>query len=405
MGLLAIVLAASASVQTPPPVAGPGTIVVTGRRPRDYRAALEACLARHCPVNEDVDATMALAEALYIDGQYHDARTAIRQSLSRNRREARNYPEPVSDLYRANARVARALGLDRDAQFSTREILYTLQAGIPVEDHRHFTARFEIAQSLLAFGQYDQAHRMLGDIAARGRAAGRDDVVAMAELRQLWINHLFRPRGSPPAAELLAMAQSPNLRRSVGAKMLLVRIYGERGDRAEADRLMAELGPGSRRRQLLFNPPYELVQREDGMGVRDRAQVIQQQGFTQEGSLSGQQEGLFSSSVADGMVDNVEDKWIDVGFWIRPDGRVEDIEIVRHRNESSWAEPLLHSISGRRYSTSDGSSTYRLERYTYTAGFDDQPRGRRIATRSPRARVEYFDLSETARPPASRPAS
>jgi hypothetical protein len=141
------------------------------------------------------------------------------------------------------------------------------------------------------------------------------------------------------------------------------------------------------------------------MGVRDRAQVIQQQGFTLEGSLSGQQEGLFSASVADGMVDNVEDKWIDVGFWIRPDGRVEDIEIVRHRNESSWAEPLLHSISGRRYSTSDGSSTYRLERYTYTAGFDDQPRGRRIATRSPRARVEYFDLSETARPPASRPAS
>lgn len=397
MSILSIALAAAAPF-LPPPAAGtaaptePGTIVVTGRRIQDYRAALAACLARHCPPNEDIDATTALAEALYIDGQYQDARTALRQSLSRNRREARNYPEPVSDLYRANARVARAMGLDRDAEVSTREILSSLQAGIPVEDYRHFTARFEIAQQMQAFGQYPQAERMLRDIAMRAAAAGRDDVVAMTELRLLWLDYLQGPRGGPPSSRLLAMARSSDPRRSIGARMLLVRVYSERSETATADRIIAELSRNSPRRQLLFNPPYELRQQQDVTGNRDRIQAIQQG-------------GLFAANLVDRMVDTFRDRWIDVGFWIRPDGRVEDVEIVRRRNDIRWADPLLQSIRGRRYAASDGQSTYRLERYTYTSGFDDQGTMTRTATRSPRARVEYFDLSGLTPPPAEPPAS
>lgn len=402
MAMMSILFAAAAVAQTPPaePPVVPGTIVVTGRRIADYRAALEACLARHCPPNEDIDATVALAEALFIRGEYHDARTTLRRSLSRNRSQSRTYPEPVSDLYRANARVARVLGLDRDAEFSTLQILRSLQAGLPVEDHRHFTARFEIAQSMIAFGQYDHAHRMLRDIAERARAAGRDDVVAMSELRQIWVIHLVSERGAPPSARLLEMAQSPDRRRQIGAKMLLVRIYSERGDHAAAERLMAELGRGSQRRALLFSPPYVLAQNEDVAGNRDRAQTVLQRSMANDDRLSGQREGLYGANMMDRMVGNFEDKWIDVGFWIRPDGKVEDVEVVRRNNETRWAEPLLQSIGGRRYSVNDGTSTYRLERYTYTSGFLDQGAATRTATRSPRARVEYFDLSETARPPS-----
>lgn len=383
-----------------PPAGPPQNIVVVGDRLADLRARLAACLARRCPPNEDIDATMALAESLYVDGQYREARTALRQSLSRNRGEARNYPEPVSDLYRANARVARALGLDRDATFSTWEILRALQAGIPAEDHRHFTARLEIAQSLIAFGQYDQAERLLQELARRAQAAGRDDVVAMAELRQVWISHLQAERGAPPPRRLLDMAQSPDPLRSNGARMLLVRIYSERGDHAAAERLMAELGRGSQRRALLFSPPYVLAQNEDVAGNRDRAQTVLQRSMANDDRLSGQREGLYGANMMDRMVGNFEDKWIDVGFWIRPDGKVEDVEVVRRNNETRWAEPLLQSIGGRRYSVNDGTSTYRLERYTYTSGFLDQGAATRTATRSPRARVEYFDLSETARPPS-----
>lgn len=395
MSILPIALAAMAPF-LPPPAAGtpapadPGTIIVTGRRIQDYRAALEACLARHCPPNEDIDATTALAEALYLGGQYHEARTALRESISRNRREARNFPEPVSDLYRANARVARALGMDRDAEYSTLEILRSLQTGLPTEDYRHFTARFEIVQQMTAFGQYDRAERMLRDIAMRGAAAGRDDVVAMAELRLLWIDHMQGPRGGPPSSRLLAMARSPDPQRSIGARILLVRIYAERSDNAAADRLIAELGRSSQRRQLLFNPPYELLQSEDVAGRRDRVNAI----------LQGE---TISSNIGDRVLESFENKWIDVGFWIRPDGRVEDLEIVRRRNRTDWADPLLRSIRGRRYAASDGVSTYRVERYTYTSGYDDQGTATRTATRSPRARVEYFDLSGLTLP--AQPAS
>lgn len=390
MSLLSITLAAASPFLQPTaasPPSGSETIVVTGRRIRDYRAALEACLARHCPVNEDIDATTALAEALYIDGQYQEARTALRQAIGRNRREARNYPEPVSDLYRANARVARALGLDRDAEYSTLEILHSLQVGIPVEDYRHLTARFEIVQQMTAFGQYDRAERLLQDIAMRAATSGRDDVVAMVELRRLWLDHLQGPRGSPPSSRLLALAGSPDPRRSIGAKMLLIRVYSERSDHASADRLIAELSRNSERRQLLFNPPYELLQSEDVAGRRDRVNAI----------LQGE---TIASNIGDRLLERFEDKWIDVGFWIRPDGRVEDLEIVRRRNRTDWADPLLQSIRGRRYAPSAGTSTYRLERYTYTSGYDDQGTGTRTATRSPRARVEYFDLSGLTPPPA-----
>lgn len=394
MSMISLALAAALSGQVPPPAPAPGAIVVTGRRAPDYRAALEACLARNCPPNEDIDATMALAESLFVDGEYREARTALRQSIGRNRRHMRAFPEPVSDLYRANARVARSLGMDRDAEYSTVEILRVLQAGLPAEDHRHLTARFEMAQALVAFGQYERAIRMFRDIAERGRTAGRDDVVARAELRQLWAEHLLEPRDAPPSSRLLAMARSSEQHRAIGARMMLVRIHSERGDTAAAERLIAELGRSGRGRQLLYSPPYELAQGEDVEGIRDRIQAIHQ-------------EGLFSSNLRDRLVDNVEDKWIDVGFWVRPDGRVEGLEILRRRNETSWSDPLLESIRGRRYAASTGGSTYRLERYTYTAGIDDMGRATRVQTRSPRARVEYFDLSETeanARSP-ERPAS
>jgi hypothetical protein len=398
MLLLSLALAASASTQTPPSPVSPNTIVVTGRRIADYRAALEACLARNCPPNEDIDATMALAEALFVEGEYHGARTAILRSLGRNHDEARNYPEPVSDLYRANTRVARHLGLDRQARYSAIEVLQALQTGIPVEDHRHFTARFEIAQEFMSFGLYRQAYRMLQDLADRARAGGRDDVVAMAELRQMWISHILAARGSPPSRALLAMADSPDQRRSIGAKMLMIRIYSENGDRRDAERLIAELGRNTGRRQLLFSPPYELSNSENAQASNARHEIALRSSRLLTANLEAQ------------MLENFDDKWIDVGYWIRPDGNVEGLEIVRRRNETSWAASLLQSIRGRRYAASD-QSTYRLERYTYTSGFNEFDTGTRIARRSTRARIEYFDLSastapqpSTTPPPASEPA-
>jgi hypothetical protein len=374
--ILSALIAIPAAAQPPrEPASGGQDVVVTGTRIQDYRDRLAACLARHCPVNEDVDATLALAEVLFMAGDYRDARTAIRGSIGRNRGAANHFPEPVSDLFRANARVSRHIGMDAEAQRTTREILYALQAGLPTEDYRHFTARLEISQSLIAFGQYRAARNELSRLITLARAAGRTDVVQVAELRSLWADYLDTPARTVPSRLIEMAGWTDPARRisAVGARILLIRIYTEHGDTARADAMTAELGRMGSRRQLLFNPPYEMAVHEVGVG-------------------SGASGMASYTNVNFRMSDNFEDKWIEVGFWIKPDGRVDDLEIVRRsRGSGGWETPLIESMRGRRYSTGT-ESTYRLERYTYTAGYENRT-GSHLTQRSPAARVEYFDLS------------
>jgi hypothetical protein len=357
------------------------TIVVTGNRIDQYRERLAACLARNCSPDEDINASTALAEALLLSGRYREARTTLRASIRRNHDQAGGYPEAVSELYRANSRVARHLGFDNDAQRSTWEILRSLQAGLPMEDHRHFTARIEIAESLTAFHNYRQARGVLKELEGAARLARRDDVAAGAELRALWVDYVEYPSGSA-VRDLLALAQSSDPYRSTGAKMLLTRIYSERGDTKRAEALIAELGHGSRRRQLLYSPPYVLLMQE-GADARNPDGSIRQKDTT-----LARHPG------------NVDDQWIDVSFWIQPDGRVSELQIIRSDGARDWANPLLTSIRNRRYSTAPtNDASYRLERYTYTSGYEVQT-GSRMRQRSPRARVEYFDLmSDMPAPP------
>jgi hypothetical protein len=95
---------------------------------------------------------------------------------------------------------------------------------------------------------------------------------------------------------------------------------------------------------------------------------------------------------------NFDDMWVDVGFWVQPNGRVSDLQVLRKGGSSaSWADPLLQSIRGRLYGPLEKPS-YRQERYTYTAGWEFQT-GSHIKRRSPRARVEYLDLTMRETPP------
>lgn len=206
IGALAIALAAApAAAQdnaAPPPGAASGPIIVTAIRVEDYRARLAACLARNCPVNEDVDATMALAEALFLGGEYEDARRTVRLSLGRNRNHAAQFPEPVSDLHRVYALLSRQLGFDRVALQSTHRILNALEEGLPSDDHRHFTARLEVVEAQLAQGRIEGAERGLAELVlrARGGARGcRDHGRAAPDVVRLYPLPLWRdPQASGP---------------------------------------------------------------------------------------------------------------------------------------------------------------------------------------------------------------
>ncbi len=352
-------------------------IVVTGLRIQDYRDRLAACLARNCPPDEDADATLALAEAYFLNGDYVEGRQAVQASLGRNRDEARGYPEPVSDLYRAHSRLSRHLGFDNDALRSSHGILNALQEGLPREDHRHFTARFELADMQMAMGRLNGARRELERLARLARAAGREDVAIRAELRTLWFNHIADPNGRA-RSQLIELSRAGEPGRgfqTVAARILLARIYRAEGDQARADALLAEIGRGtSAQRRLLFSPRYQLVQQDPNAGgEQDVADALE------------------SRNTLSRLTENYVDKWIDVGFWVQPDGSVDGLEILRRGAGAGWAEPLLESIRGRRYSTGE-EPTYRLERYTFTGGWETAT-GTRLPQRSPRGRVEYLDLT------------
>src|SRR3569833_2359666 len=116
-----VLLASLALTATTPPSAAPQAeppIVVTGRSLRDTEQALRDCLARKCPPDQDIDASLAHAENLFVAGKYQEAREVTLAALSRNHGYGKTYPVPVSDLYRANSRIAAHLGEGKDYEWS-----------------------------------------------------------------------------------------------------------------------------------------------------------------------------------------------------------------------------------------------------------------------------------------------
>ena len=385
---LTLALSAPAAVQS----ATPPTIVVTGQRIEAYRKRLADCLRRGCPPDEDIAASTALAEVLFISGNYWEARKVLRGSVGRNKREAKGYPVPLSELYRADARIARHLGLDKESQDSTRQTLRTLQAGIPVEDGRHFTARLEMVHALIFFGRYGEAESNLKELAEVARRAGYKDTATIAELQALWV--LYK-RGfmEPAKKELLAAAASPDPQRSVGGKILLIRMYGERGLKRQADALIKELGRGGTKRALLFEPEYQLAQYQENMGNPKRTQSMAPYTPPPKGPILIQS-GSPGVNLADRLTDNFEDAWVDVTYRIRADGTVDDVEVIRRGpGAKGWEKPLLKALQGRRYTAAAKNlETQKIERFSYTTNFWDGA-GSRIQSRSLRARVEKIELS------------
>lgn len=381
MTVLAILASLAAATASDQPAGETQPIVVTGERLSDLRARLEACLRRNCPPNEDIDATLALAEGEFLNGDYERAERWIRESIGRNQRHRRAYAEPVSDLYRSQGRVQSHQGRDQLAAQSTYEILRTLRAGIPAEDHRHFTARFEIVQMELRAGNRNGALRELRELIAQAEAAGRSDVVRRARMRELQLAYTLAPYGTNER-RLVQLAHSVNPEErfeAVSARLFLAREYRDKGQIARADEMLAGIPRGDGdTRALRYAPPIRLTAT-----------------LTDNGPNPGILPGMDR--------DNFENAWIDVAHWIGPDGRVESVEIVRQGANASWAEPVLASIRGRQYEPSnDSAPSYRLERYTYTATRGTRT-GSRLMARTGTARVEYLDLTARDEPGREAP--
>jgi hypothetical protein len=388
--LLILAAAATAPVPAAKPADAPGqTIVVTGTRLSDTEKALRDCIARHCPPDQDIRASLAHAENLFVAGRYRDARDVTKASIGRNNRYRKDYPVPVSDLYRGNARIAEHLGEAADFQLSTAMMRGILGNAFGKEDARTIKADIEVGDMFAKLGQFVQARATYDTTEKRARAAGLTPVADIARVRSAWT---YAMDGEIPTArkslETIAADAAPTARTGrLAALVLLARLDRNEGKTGKASQaLFAELRSlHAKRPVLLFSPRLDLPS-IDPEG--DNAEAVKDVTIATPDTRMLTGNGYF------------EKHWVDVGFWVTPEGKVTDPEILRGEGSRDWTKPLLRSISGRLYTPStDPDGTYRVERYTLTSRWRTDLTGSHMRRRSPNVRIEFLDLTNDPAPP------
>lgn len=362
----------------PAPAAPPKDIVVTGQRLETTAAALAACVARHCPTEEDARATLAHAENQFVAGDYAAARRTLRGSINRNQRFAENYPVPVSDLLRADARMNLHLGESQLYRIGQVEALKALKAGLPATDGRVLAQRVEVADAFARVGKVHQALTAYATVADEAGQAGSRTVEAYARLRRVVLLTAISNANAGYESDLRDavrwFSDKPDLVafRTV-AGLMAAQHDAFKGDPAALDAIIARSTKATIRPQLLYAPM-----------------------LTQQASERAANGGSATNLLS---LNNYDGQWADVGFFVTRDGKVSDIDILREGPslDRSWVKPITEAIARRRYAPLDlppgDPGLLRVERYSLTAFWIKDATGTRIPVREARPRVQMIDLT------------
>jgi hypothetical protein len=361
-------------------------IVVTGRSLKDTENDLKACLARGCPPDQDIKATLAHAENQFVEGDYRNARETLVKSLGRNRKHKGQYPIELSDLLRANGNVAAHLGETNSYRLSVLDMRDTLKGALKADDYRVFGAEIEVADSRLKLGYLEEAKDKYLQIEKQALATNLPYVAAIAKLRELSLrvqladkeNTTFNRKEANDALDAYIARPTPGAEQyRLVAEVLKSRLDRLSGSTETTDKIIARYAAlgGTERPLLIHSKPIEM----------NEAQAAR-------AAAGGSDLNRIGTQV-------VEDRWADVGFWIGADGRVDQPEILRSKGSTGWTDVVLASIKSRIYAPlkaeKNGSSpgVYAIERFSLTAGYEDARTGTRIRKRSPIAKIERIDLT------------
>lgn len=333
-------------------------VVVTATRLEDTERALKDCLARKCPPDQDIAATLAHAENLFVAGDYESARSTLRRSHDRNRRFAAQFPTQVATLERAASRVASHLGQNDELRLGAISSLEALKAGLAPDDWRLLGGKIEVADAFALLGRYQAAEDMFREIAERAHRQHLPSIEGFALLRIVALYEAYAQ--SEPgdfagavrlAAKDLARRTDPALRPYARAAQLIAARQDARfGDLRPVEALIAQYGDDFRttRPVLIYTPSFSLLDEvlpraEGGNALRSLSQAV-----------TGQ--------------------WIDVGFYVQPNGQVSDVEILRRSPElrrADWPTLVTSSIKRRRYlplkRDPNDVGIRRVERFTLTS--------------------------------------
>jgi hypothetical protein len=241
----------------------------------------------------------------------------------------------------------------------------------------------------IKLGRYRQAESTFRGIEEQALAEGQAYPAMMAGMKRVWLaGALGQAREASmmlDALEQRPIAQEPGFRTAL--RVVRLRLAVRAGDDAEITRLAETIGTDQGGPPvLIWQPSYPgsaAVEANNSARTFDLVDAVP----------------INSSDLA-------SIQWVDVGFWIRPDGHTEEAEILRGARAPAWAPAILKQVAGRRYAArakvgeEHASGSYRIERvtpkYQYVV-----PKGSLIRRRVPAAGFEILDLtaSEAAMPP------
>ncbi|OYY66347.1 hypothetical protein [Sphingomonas sp. 28-62-11] len=368
-------------------------IVVFGESLADSARRLQDCIVNKCPPDKDIAATLRHAENQFVAGDYQSARRTLLQSRGRNQRFSKTFPVEVANLLRANSRIAAHLGEGEAYRIGALDALSALKAGLPDDHPRVLGARIEVADMLARFGRIEGAEQEYRAVARRGKELGLPTIEGYGLLRiaAMYATLAETDRGTyrlaaKRALEALINNNDPKLAIFVNAgRVIKARLDFKNGDPRAVDTLIASYQAQSpdKTPTLLYAPPIERF--SSGRGGVD----------TSFGT---------NSALSKLAVQNFEGQWVDIGFWVSPEGKVTDAGILRasEKFNGRWTPPIIAAINGRRYAPialeQGDPGVFRIERYTYTSRWTTNT-GSRIRVREPEAQIEMLDLSPDAAKP------
>ena len=363
----------------------PAEIVITGRKMQDE---LARCIARGCPPEEEVEAAMNAGVESFTAGRYEEAKATLRRSISRNRRHGARMPGKMADLYATYADVSEQEGDDDAFRLATFDSVEVLRDNLGATHPATLAAATRVGDMFVRLGKVSAADEAYKAAADDARRAGNPGLAGMLTFRRAWLAFSSGNRASARAlidtvrAEFGSDPRLGNL-----ARVLQVRMAMAGGDEAGAEALLAEMraAPGADP-VLVSAPPYPVLDA----------------GTPSPFSAAMEGPDLSNTSQAARPRDI---RWVDIGFWVRPDGRTAEAEILRPAKDTEWARPLVTQIGKRRYAPSatsgDNLGSYRIERFTLRPAYE-VPTGSRIRARTAEVTLHVVDMTKLS-PQAAQP--
>lgn len=355
-------------------------VVVARRNVEAAKHALDACIARQCPPDEEVKAAIIYAARQFLAGDYAASRRSLLASRHRNARFAKSYPVQISDLHRALNNLSNLTGYPDSARISAFDAADALRAGLPADDPLILLQRLDTGRQLAHEGRFMAAVELYENVASKAQKKGYHGVEAQA---------LFRG-----AALYAVLANVDSAYRSVAQRWR---------DRI-ADRTDAEF---AEYRDALGLLDAQIARLDDRGGKRILPPAATKPVSGDEAVLLSEPVVRFAASEnglkwQEGGNNNPE--WADVAFWVKPDGSVANVAIIGRSKSppGSWLPRKVAAVSERRYAPlqhpSDSRGVYRVERYSMVFPLAASTQSR-MPTRSARGQLETTDVTTAHRPP------